>query len=432
VDRGYNDLVSLQQSSILNRKKLWMYSNNGQGTAVGDPTELRVACPVRDPAIGCGNGKTDTWSGDDHWHNADQIIAPGKLNNDDLPDLLVKQGKQLWAYYVSPTAELSTPVLVGGSDWDQFTVIAPGDVNHDGAPDLWLRENATGDIFQSYGSPSREEGVTVDFTTWGAPGGRLKIATGMPRAAYPALGSVGNVTGDPLPDLWAVNATGQLATFTGTGVERNVTAIDPRPVFLANLTAATAHWKLTGQNGTTTPSTVGNFPATATGITWPTATIGGHNTTYAAFNGPQSVITANTWVVDARKSFTFSTWVKPGPSGTVISQDNNRNSAFALFADPDSKMWRFAISKADTDGSNYDWAGTTENDHNRYTPDSWQQLTAVYNADTSLMSLYVNGVLASTGHHLASTSAPPVGPLVFGRYKQNGNPEFYHEGLRGR
>jgi hypothetical protein len=94
-------------------------------------------------------------------------------------------------------------------------------------------------------------------------------------------------------------------------------------------------------------------------------------------------------------------------------------------------MWRFAISKADTDGSNYDWAGTTENDHNRYTPDSWQQLTAVYNADTSLMSLYVNGVLASTGHHLASTSAPPVGPLVFGRYKQNGNPEFYHEGLKG-
>ncbi|MER5733352.1 FG-GAP-like repeat-containing protein [Streptomyces sp. NPDC002138] len=200
---GYNDLVSLQYIATEKKKMLWTYPNNGQGVIVNRPTALSVSCPVKDPTLGCDFG--DDWNGDDHWYNAEQMVTPGDINGDGVPDLLVKQGKQLWAYYGNRAAKSldngGGPVLVGNGDWDKFTVIAPGDVNGDGLADLWLRDNATGDIFRTYGS----KGVNglLDPTTWGNPASRVKIGGGLPQSAYPTLGSVGDVTGDNLPDLWA-------------------------------------------------------------------------------------------------------------------------------------------------------------------------------------------------------------------------------------
>ncbi|MFI1153198.1 hypothetical protein [Streptomyces sp. NPDC020817] len=66
--------------------------------------ELTVACPVEDPTPGCDYG--DDWNGDDHRYNAGQIIAPGDLNGDNVPD-------------------------------------------------LWLRDDANGDVFRSYGKGPR-------------------------------------------------------------------------------------------------------------------------------------------------------------------------------------------------------------------------------------------------------------------------------------
>lgn len=430
---GYNDLVSLRQPSGMTQKKLWTYPNNGFGSVVNNPVELTVACPVKDPATGCDYGSD--WNGDDHWRNAEQIITPGDLNGDGAPDLLVKQGKQLWAYYGSIFNTLDSngePVLVGNGDWDKFTVVAPGDLNGDDVPDLWLRDDASGDVFRTLGS--KGPNGLLDPTTWGGASSRVKIATGIGKSAYPNLGSAGDVTSDKLADLWAVDANQQLATFNGTGTSQplDVTGISQTPSFLGNLVAPKAQWKLTGlSSSTSTPSSIGSFPAEAAGITWPTASIAGRNTPYAAFDGSASSITTAAPVVDTRQSFTISAWVKPGASGAVISQDNNRNSAFAIFADPNSKNWAFGLTYADVDGSAYDWSTKTVNDAARYTPDAWQQLTAVYNAETGLMSLYVNGTLASVGHHNAATSPAPSGPLVLGRYKENGRADYYHEGLKG-
>ncbi|MFB7180622.1 ricin-type beta-trefoil lectin domain protein [Streptomyces sp. NPDC056257] len=196
------------------------------------------------------------------------------------------------------------------------------------------------------------------------------------------------------------------------------------PVTLGNLNTPKAQWPLTGEKDGTTPSTAGNFPATAAGVTWPTGVIGGRSTSYAAFNGSSSVITTSGPVIDTRKSFTISTMAKADQAGgVVLSQDLNRNSSLLLYPDHKLNVWRFGLANTDADTGAWPYDQTDEsNSTATLALGAWTRLTAVYDHTTGQMRLYVNGTLAGTGRHSAATSPAPVGPLTLGRFREAGAP----------
>ncbi|GHE53248.1 hypothetical protein CP980_23365 [Streptomyces vinaceus] len=415
---------SLSQSGVddifaYNRNTHQLYAYGNDASANGTPGHFSLtqqvmhisSKPACNAAAQCTGYVAD-------WSKVSQILAPGSFDNTlGLADLITVEDNRLWYYPGASSGglHLDQGMLLGSGDWSRTTLIAPGKIGN--TPTLWARDDATGRIY-SYALKFDANGVpTALLAPPSTQAPSAAIAT-LDAAVYPQVGSYGDLNGDGLADLWAINTGQQLLAFNGT-----VTGFSPSAVSLGNLNVPAAQWKLTGQSGNTTPSTDGKYPATVSGVTWSSGAIGGRPTDYAEFKGAQSTITANGPVVDTQKSFTISTWAKPGSATSIIaSQDLTRTSSFILYADANSSQWHFALANGDTDGWPFDYTYAA-NDAARFTPGAWTRLTAVYNAQSGLMSLYVNGVLASSGQHQASTSPTSSGPLVFGRFKADGKPQ---------
>ncbi|MFE6848019.1 ricin-type beta-trefoil lectin domain protein [Streptomyces sp. NPDC057686] len=382
------------------------------------------------------------------WSKVTQIAALGSITGDSdarpnaLPrtSLLFVENGRLWLALPGEPDDVDSPaILLSANDtrWNGYDLITPGRAQGTDFPTLWARSKTDGSLHAFSVKGTKQAPDLTGFTdpAAGAISGKVDPTV------YPQVGSNGDLGGDGLPDLWAVDTNQQLVAFNGTApngsavAHPTVTGIDTASIAVANLNyLPTARWPLAVHNATTTPDAVGTNHATATGsVTFPdNETIGGRTTPYAAFDGKTSpaTITAARAAVDTRKSFTISTWAKADDKGGVIvSQDGNRASSFMIYADTNNtSQWHFAIARADDNGWPFDDTEFT-NDAARTTPDAWTHLTAVYDADTGRMSLYANGVLAGSGHHKASTSPAPVGPLVLGRFKADGtNNSFLHKG----
>ncbi|MHC0433558.1 FG-GAP-like repeat-containing protein [Streptomyces sp. O3] len=207
TDDGIEDLLVLAPDATERRDRMWVHANDGAGAVdTGDIRELNVWEPEND-----------------HWQGADQILAIGDVDGpldtdgdgvigpDDRPghpDLLVKQGDQLWLYFGSPSGYLDEyleqpPVLIGDGGWSGYDLAAPGDASGNGRVDLLARYKSSGELYRYTGTGPNGEGLAVRAD-------RAQIGTGWTTTNRPLVTSVPDVLGDGNPSIWSVDASGNL------------------------------------------------------------------------------------------------------------------------------------------------------------------------------------------------------------------------------
>lgn len=443
--RNVDDLFAHQPGD----PKLFLYRNDANGGRFDGLPTISMAKPTDCVAPDSSRLDCTAFGYGQDWSKVSDIAAFGSLTGDSATDgtlprtsLVFTENGRLWLSAADDPDRLGTrAILLSANDarWDGYNLITPGRAQGTDFPTLWARSKTDGTLHAFTVKGTRQ---APDVTGLTDPAQGVIAGVVIDPKAYPRVGSDGDLTGDGIPDLWAVDTNQQLVSWNGTGTRPStsvpyptVTSFQASPTLQGNLNMPKAAWKLTGQTSDGTVEETGKqINATAAAITWPTATINGSNSDYAAFNGEQSTIATKAAVVDTAKSFTLSTWVTASQStGVILSQDNTQSSDFMLWPERNGSYWRFAIANT-TSTSTWKYDATDAGDaQTRVNPNIWTRLTAVYNADTGRMSLYVNGELAGSGYHdrTSSQSAATSGPLVLGRSQSAGKPEPGQGGLHG-
>ncbi|SHH95378.1 trypsin-like serine protease [Streptomyces sp. 3214.6] len=143
----------------------------------------------------------------DNWKTRTQIVAPGDVTGDYLPDLIaVDSAGALWVYPGKGNGTFAAPVK-NGTGWNQYNVVrGHGDFSFDGKTDLLARNKTTGELFLYKGNGT----PTASFAA------RIKVAT-WTNTTYNVIATVGDVNGDGLADVLARTPAGTLYLFKGTG-----------------------------------------------------------------------------------------------------------------------------------------------------------------------------------------------------------------------
>ncbi|MFZ3497262.1 FG-GAP repeat domain-containing protein [Streptomyces sp. 5.8] len=142
------------------------------------------------------------------WDPAAEVLPFGDLNGDRCNDVFVR--------LPGGEARMYTPVCGGlpspgsaykkiASDWKAYNSFsAPGDLTGDGRTDMLARDAATGSLY-----------LYADNGAGGfAP--RVKVGTGW--SGYKKIIGAGDLTGDGKADLLALDASGELWRYNGTGI----------------------------------------------------------------------------------------------------------------------------------------------------------------------------------------------------------------------
>ena len=132
-----------------------------------------------------------------------QLVAPGDLNGDGLPDILTREGGKL-IFWPGQFSGFGTGV-VEGTGWKNLQIVAAWDFNHDGYTDLLARD-PSGRLWLYHGQASG---------AYSAAGSRRLVGSGYTATRYPLLTSVGDANGDGYPDLYATTSGGTLVFIPG-------------------------------------------------------------------------------------------------------------------------------------------------------------------------------------------------------------------------
>ncbi|MFI6077372.1 LamG domain-containing protein [Actinoplanes sp. NPDC051343] len=130
-----------------------------------------------------------------------------------------------------------------------------------------------------------------------------------------------------------------------------------------------------------------------------------------------------------RDSFTVSAWARLTRAdrvATVMSQDGDRMSGYALQYRPELNRWVFGAASSDADGSPLVYAMSVQPPR----LNEWTHLTGVYDYPARQLRLYVDGQLVGT--RAGAVLWPAGGKVVIGRGRANGvSGEFFPGGIDG-
>ncbi|MFD9791417.1 LamG-like jellyroll fold domain-containing protein [Streptomyces sp. NPDC059070] len=415
--------------------RLYYYSNPGVTGANGRfdkyNTLTKPPCTDDGSSTYCTGYATD-------WSTTTQIAALGDPSTTALTTgtfqnrtgLLTEEANPsgdaaLWFYPAVSDTRLGSPVRLAATGWKNWDLLTPGDWNHTGHPGLWARNRTTGNI-NAYaltpGTTPTPDGTqtvpTLTAVSTGTTIGNLSATD------YPVIGSDGDLTGDSVPDLWAVTSSGQLNAWPGhtsDGTANTPLATFDRPLGAGTTLIAADKWSLAGNltdSDTTNPATASGTTAWApnhTGIN-PGATTFDGSTAYLRTSGP---------ALDTTQSYTVSAWVKLdslATTQTAVSQGTVNHQAFYLGYDSTLKTWAFMTTTSDAVTTTYKKAGG-----GTATPGTWTQLTAVYDSVSNIMSLYVNGALTQTAVANATPVYTPTAPLTIGACATAGSDALYNQ-----
>ncbi|MFD7335996.1 LamG domain-containing protein [Streptomyces violascens] len=322
----------------------------------------------------------------------------------------------LWFYLTVSDGQLGAPVRLAASGWKDLEPIAPGDWNHSGHPGLWARNHTTGDItaytFTTGTTPvpgsTTTPPETVPTLTGIAAGPKLG---NLSATDNPVIGSDGDLTGDGIADLWCVTKGGVVNTWAGhTPDGTSGTAVDYflSPINSGTTAGAADQWRLNG-NGA---DQAGLNAATAVGTVGWAADHTGTAPGAATFTGSSYLKTA-AHALNTSKSYTVSAWVKLdslAATQVAVSQGTATHQAFYLGYNGPKKSWQFMTTTTEAATTTYPVAfgGPAP------AAGIWTHLTGVYDADTEVMSLYVNGALTGTADRNATPVYNASGPLTVG------------------
>ncbi|MEJ3750146.1 LamG domain-containing protein [Actinomycetes bacterium KLBMP 9797] len=192
-------------------------------------------------------------------------------------------------------------------------------------------------------------------------------------------------------------------------------------------TADAGRWRFDESTGTTVADSSGKG-RTAT-LKGGTGWIGGRDGAAAWLDGTSGYAETAGPVLDTSRSFSAAAWVYLTQGGgtvnrTVLAQDGNRVSSFALQYHPGDGKWGVVVIDSDKD----DPTGTVLTSAEPAAVGDWTHLALAYDADLRQLRLYVNGVLSAAQVGITMWNA--TGPLSIGRAKYNGQPlNFFPRGI---
>ncbi|MFJ5102411.1 DNRLRE domain-containing protein [Streptomyces sp. NPDC088554] len=183
--------------------KLYLYRGDGYGSVdIEQRIRLRLPAGAPDPAT------------------YQQIIVTD-YNKDKRPDLFVlTTSGALWALTGYTGAVFSSAHRLAATAWLDRDLISVGDHDKDGAPDLVWRSGGSGNLYIRYGKADSADGSTLASLASAADsrtGVDTTYATGWTKSAKPIHLVYGtpDVTGDGIPDIWALTDDGGIAIHKG-------------------------------------------------------------------------------------------------------------------------------------------------------------------------------------------------------------------------